>query len=123
MQLYKNCGKKEYRYISQNTCKNILKCIEMVSKQGNVQFKSNICHVEASKSGLKIINVMKKKCDKIPTNVIFSSFFFFRVIITLIKISPSKDRYPLHHFLRYNLLHFSSFSFSSLINPYFTRSP
>lgn len=76
--------------------------------------------VEASKSGLKIINVKKKK------NMIKyqrCNIFFFHVILTLIKISPSKDHYPLHHFLRYNLLHFSSFSFTSLINPYFTPFP
>lgn len=77
--------------------------------------------VEASKSGLKIINVKKKKKNMIKYQR--CNIFFFHVILTLIKISPSKDHYPLHHFLRYNLLHFSSFSFTSLINPYFTPFP
>lgn len=92
----------------------------MISKQGNEQFKSTSVRRSFEK------RIENYKCKKKKKNMIKyqrCNIFFFHVILTLIKISPSKDHYPLHHFLRYNLLHFSSFSFSSLINPYFTPFP
>lgn len=63
----------------------------MFSKQGNVQFKST-----SVTSKLHEKRIENCKCKKKKNMIKYQrcNIFFFRVILTLIKISPSKDHYP-----------------------------